>query len=105
MSRAQLTWKAHGSTRCVGCGERFTDDGRAVVEKEATDCTGARPGYSAAREVQVVRRWHETCLADFERATRENRSRVEAEQRAMLRDLAASAGLPDPYPGPEGVQL
>ena len=91
MRSAPLTWRKLGSTRCVGCERLFTEDPRPIVETEATDYTGARPGYSASRPVKVMRRWHADCLAEFEAANQRYRDQVEADRQAVIAMLRADA--------------
>lgn len=87
---APLTWKKLGSTRCVGCEKRFTDSPDAeIVEREATDYTGGRPGYSANRPVRVTRRWHAVCLEAFERSNQRLRDQVEADRQALIATIQA----------------
>ena len=91
---APLTRKKLGSTRCVGCEKRFTDTPDAeVVEREATDYAGGRPGYSASRPVKVMRRWHVACIEAWEAGEQRLREQVKADQLAMLATLCEAAGL------------
>ncbi len=97
--KPQLTWKKLGSTRCVGCEKNFVDTpDLAVVESEATDYTGGRPGYSANRPVQVMRRWHVDCLEKFEASNEECRRLAREDRERMANTLSAAAGLPLPFP-------
>ena len=85
-----MTWKKLGSTRCVGCEKLFTDQPDAeIVELEATDYAGGRPGYSANRPVRVTRRWHAVCVEAFERGNRQLRDQVEADRQAVFAMIQA----------------
>lgn len=86
-----LTWKAFGSTRCVGCERRFSDDPRPTVETVATDYAGGRPGYSANRPVEVTRLWHAECLAAFEARNEAYRQQVAEDRERMVAALLAAA--------------
>ena len=85
---APLTWKKLGSTRCVGCEKLFTPDAE-IVEIKATDYAGGRPGYSANRPVRVRKRWHATCLEDFERDNQRERDEIAADRQAVIAMLQA----------------
>lgn len=97
MAEAPLTWKAHGSSRCVGCSRLLAlDPSRAVVEVDATDYTGARPGYSAARPVKVRRRWHQDCVEEFVRASADLSRQVEFDRMQASRAFVEAHGLACP---------
>jgi hypothetical protein len=87
--RPPLTWKALGSTRCVGCERKFADDSRPTVETVATDYAGGRPNYSANRPVEVTRIWHAECLSRFEAQNEAYRQLVADDRARMVAALKA----------------
>lgn len=97
MAEAPLAWRAHGNIRCVGCSPLLAlGPSRAVVEVEATDYPGARPGYGAARPVKVRRRWRQDCVEEFARASADLRRPVELDRVRALRAFAEAHGLACP---------
>ena len=84
---APLTSSKLGSTRCVGCEKRFAEDGRAVVEIEATDRTGGRPGYLGTTYIPVMRRWHTDCHDGQLAFEIESRARAEADRLSTIAQI------------------
>lgn len=96
MSEPRLTTAAHGSTRCVGCGKQFAmTPGVATVEREAEEQNRNRYGgmsgpYSATK---VLRRWHASCLDEFEESNRRYAEQVAADREQLVRDMCAETGV------------
>lgn len=94
-----LTTAKLGSTRCVGCEKLFakTPD-MPVVDTVANipntgrvDSTGSRHRGIGTHE--VTRRWHESCLTDFEARNAAYRAQVEDDRWNMIRTLCEAQGL------------
>lgn len=100
---APLTTAALGSTRCVGCEKRFavTPDLEVIevvgqVENRGrVDSVGSRHrGHGTHAE---ARRWHRTCLEDFEARNAAYREQVREDQRQLIISICEGAGI-DPAP-------
>lgn len=98
-----LTRAAYGSTRCPGCEKRFADTlDKAVVEIEGTEENRGRVDsigqlHRGIGRHAVTRRWHQSCLAEFEERNAAYREQVRQDQRQMLIDICEAAGI-DPAP-------
>lgn len=93
---APLTTAALGSTRCVGCEQPFTDDGRQIVEREAevSDGWGRSPSGQPYRRLgyhTVTRRWHADCLTQTEAWIQQERDRADQDRLDMARAIYDAA--------------
>lgn len=98
-SEAPLTRMKHGSVRCAGCSQLFSDDPhRPVVLAETTEqgWSGVDSAGQFRRSLTPTatsRKWHTDCLAKFEQQAAENRERSRLQNREAVREVAEAAGL------------
>lgn len=93
MSAAPLTTAAFGSTRCPGCEKRFADSTLAVVEMECEEMYTRKGSVSMGEHRTVTRRWHETCLREFEAWNVESARRAADDHERTMRELCKATGV------------
>lgn len=94
MTGAPLTGAAFGSTRCPGCEKRYAlTPTTPVVDVVGEEWFTRRGSVSGGEHRTVTRRWHESCLREFEAHADESRRAAAEQHESVVRELCAASGV------------